>query len=810
MGIGAAFAMGLVKGFRENIDAEKQRRLGEQEKLDGIEEMALKSLLEGKATKKGYSAVSDLIKSAQQKIDDRPKIDIFGRATDGIDLDLAKAQTAIQKAGSYESLIGSGDYEFGFGVDVRKFGTGDSNAAIAEMNSRLFTDPVALQKLAKAPDGVIKEIENIYGGHAAFIMNNYNANKQAGNTVQMNMSMFGPAQEFDRVMRLRNKDPNYSILSRAYAQSTGKPAAVDPGNFGNVITMSGMGDNQFGYASLGMSLRTDINALPNVWAQYTSQAGGRSKDERQMYFDAARDIAQDYGKRGLVFPTKNVAINTMRPQDAKELLQAVSNKVNNDPIGMAYVFGAFQHLDNWNPDTGFEYVDEAITTKLYAAKTIFGREAKEEDFDKLVTLDQELTDTLGSEAQQTGLYGLKAMVEKDFVGPPGLDMIKGKLASAGAIFTALVGDESPNLQKADVADLAPNSEIVNAAEAQRRSAEVDDNGDPVEFLTTEYISGLNNRIEQARITGMNSKPKQGETIAEAGARYARFEAIRIALAFQMARAADPSGRLSNQDIEAQLVRLGKNFDTVKSMKARLEVAIKDFEVKKQRYGAIIEIAGDATSKATVGSKKLIRGVYAVDRLAKKAGYLSYANYLDVAAPVTAYAPPQPNQLSSSAVAEDGSAVYIAIGEDGNPVKQDGQNVYVDKDGAVVENIKPLTADSLRSSNQTQTPVTAPATTQAPAAPAAETVTAPEQQQGVVTAPEPEANAEVQSDNGTAGDQSQPAGPRIVQGLNPELVTVIDGNNLSGLTLQDKETGETLPGLYIVKNGRYVKKPGTGA
>ena len=66
----------------------------------------------------------------------------------------------------------------------------------------------------------------------------------------------------------------------------------------------------------------------------------------------------------------------MRPQDAKELLQAVSNKVNNDPIGMAYVFGAFQHLDNWNPDTGFEYVDEAITTKLYAAKTIFGREAK--------------------------------------------------------------------------------------------------------------------------------------------------------------------------------------------------------------------------------------------------------------------------------------------------------------------------------------------------------------------------------------------------------------------------------------------------
>ena len=43
--------------------------------------------------------------------------------------------------------------------------------------------------------------------------------------------------------------------------------------------------------------------------------------------------------------------------------------------------------------------------------------------------------------------------------------------------------------------------------------------------------------------------------------YARFESLRISLAFQMARAADPSGRLSNQDIELQLRKLGSNFQT---------------------------------------------------------------------------------------------------------------------------------------------------------------------------------------------------------------------------------------------------------
>ena len=36
-----------------------------------------------------------------------------------------------------------------------------------------------------------------------------------------------------------------------------------------------------------------------------------------------------------------------------------------------------------------------------------------------------------------------------------------------------------------------------------------------------------------------------------------IEAIKISLAFKMARAADPSGRLSNQDVEAQYVRLGR-------------------------------------------------------------------------------------------------------------------------------------------------------------------------------------------------------------------------------------------------------------
>ena len=90
--------------------------------------------------------------------------------------------------------------------------------------------------------------------------------------------------------------------------------------------------------------------------------------------------------------------------------------------------------------------------------------------------------------------------------------------------------------------------------------------EPVKMVSRGYINSLNDRVEAARKLGMQEgKQLEGESLTDAGARYARFEALRIALAFQMARAADPSGRLSNQDIDQQLSRLGTNTDTVQAM-----------------------------------------------------------------------------------------------------------------------------------------------------------------------------------------------------------------------------------------------------
>jgi len=60
---------------------------------------------------------------------------------------------------------------------------------------------------------------------------------------------------------------------------------------------------------------------------------------------------------------------------------------------------------------------------------------------------------------------------------------------------------------------------------------------------------------------------------------ARLEALRITLAFKMARAADPSGRLSNQDIELQLQKLGGGFTTPAQALSKLAVVRDEFQAQ---------------------------------------------------------------------------------------------------------------------------------------------------------------------------------------------------------------------------------------
>lgn len=73
------------------------------------------------------------------------------------------------------------------------------------------------------------------------------------------------------------------------------------------------------------------------------------------------------------------------------------------------------------------------------------------------------------------------------------------------------------------------------------------------------------------------------------------DAIRLTLAAKMARAVDPAGRLSNQDFEIQLSRLGdKKFTTPQQIRASLELIKKEFEADLEYKKMLKRVMDDQT------------------------------------------------------------------------------------------------------------------------------------------------------------------------------------------------------------------------
>ena len=84
------------------------------------------------------------------------------------------------------------------------------------------------------------------------------------------------------------------------------------------------------------------------------------------------------------------------------------------------------------------------------------------------------------------------------------------------------------------------------------------------------------------------------------------DSLRLALAARMARAIDPSGRLSNQDFEIQLRRLGQsNLSSPEEIQASLRQVKKDFERDLEAKHLLYRMYNDRTEITEAQAKKAI-------------------------------------------------------------------------------------------------------------------------------------------------------------------------------------------------------------
>jgi hypothetical protein len=250
----------------------------------------------------------------------------------------------------------------------------------------------------------------------------------------------------------------------------------------------------------------------------------------------------------------------------------------------------------------------------------------------------------------------------------------------------------------------------------------------------------------------------------------RAEALSIALAADMARAVDSNGRLSNQDFEKQLERLGATgfFTTKGASMARLATVYEDFD---RQYNAIRVI-----NNVRVSSESGFKSVREIQILKANEVYNALKGGLEakgVKETITT-----PNEVvdeytSEGFTTKEGGAVTTKVYSNGDikyfvpDPEEDGKLIQIDKNQLIKKSPPPKPVENIKDDKKIKTD------------PEEDTI-------GDVTIP---------TDDETEGTS-----------YSLEQVEIRGGNNRDGLTIRLKGSDKNLPGLYIQnQDGELVKK-----
>tara|TARA_Y100000114_G_scaffold137149_1_gene139220 strand:+ start:468 stop:2819 length:2352 start_codon:yes stop_codon:yes gene_type:complete len=250
----------------------------------------------------------------------------------------------------------------------------------------------------------------------------------------------------------------------------------------------------------------------------------------------------------------------------------------------------------------------------------------------------------------------------------------------------------------------------------------------------------------------------------------RAEALSIALAADMARAVDSNGRLSNQDFEKQLERLGAAgfFTTKGGSMARLATVFEDFN---RQYNAIRLI-----NNIRVSSESGFKSIREIQILKANEIYNALKGSLEArGAKETIITPNEvvDEYISEGFTTKEGGAVTTKVYSNGDiqyfvpDPEEDGKLIQINKNQLIKKSPPPKPVENIKDDKKIKID------------PEEDTI-------GDVTIP---------SDDEAKGTS-----------YSLEQVEIRGGNNRDGLTIRLKGSDKNLPGLYIQnQDGELVKK-----
>ena len=878
MGIGAGFAMGLVKGFTQNIMTEQQKRLSEREKVDAMDALVMEYTMKPAADRSaaGINAAREMIKDARKQLADRDGIDIFGTASDGLDLDMATLSSTLDDVDGAEFYYGSGNTRIPVYIPRPTTYTGGTAKAMFGEFERIMGNDTYREYLKNDPNAWNQMNAAVNGAKFALIEENRDGSKRAEGEafvpLNWNANQFSWIKDFKSLRPADSPEgPSDAALA---AQEMVTNQNIEPNKIGSVWTVSNdnggvdygpfmLSDNadiaagqQLSIANLGNIFESaDSN---DVFVDFTKPIQMPGMDDATLVgaFQASVMLGREGG------PSYIPAIENLSPSAENTFLyslpatgpsspKALYTKINTatESVGSTFeskVFALYPYMitarsdDDMagNPDNIYTVIPAEISrqnhvmklhygTNVYETKE-FGEMRTERDTNKQVMDDLDLLSTKTSELKaqgnQVGAY----------------QQFKQAVFRVPLAFgQSFIADLSNSNKREEFFDRAG----IDTAGITVRSDGYEPTDSDEKFLTEGFLSDLTTNImDKARERDKNEPRSDGIT-------YAELASLRLGLAFKMARAADPSGRLSNQDVQQALDRLGSDFDTVDQVLAKIQIVKREFESRYSKLNILVNY-GEGTGKLTRQNKAVIDAAVAVDHLQRRSDAGSPDMSKTKALAFNAFEP------ASGITTADSKSIFYAyntkdqpqMGEDGNPVMytaatgDDGETTYARYTGEIVAGqAAPTSTAAPEAQNYESTlrqNMIAPASTpnRAPTGPggdkplpsassdlrSAEEIARLDEVRStskrfdpnaVTRTPKkskpipPRADVDISQVPDDQGEETPvaAAAPEVSaqQGLSLDDYDIRpgSGNNETGVTIIDKETGIPMQGKYVVKGGR---------
>jgi len=549
MSIGLAFVKGLVGGFQKNIDREREARGADDARIAELENFVFEAATDPK--KRVPKELGRIIQDGKRQLADREPIDIFGRAGDRLSLDMTNLQQLAMGAED-TNLIKIGTYSFP-GTPAY-FDTGVQKDDFAR-STQFWT---SLQNHIMEPQNLIRFRKHF--------QDNPNDRTFLNSIFEKNERDFLQEYSLAKTPRGKHGEQKSLVYTKLLREFGGLNSIFDlyDGADDSGVSVESL-NNAFSKFNKENSIQGRFQKSSNIYFPYEKDGkllafpyNPTNKNERKIFDEMAKDYGYDGKTNQFVYDY----VTKFSPNKVYEGEIGLEDDQTNVKNAYGYLFHAIQlrKLNVNDPIT----IDKPNVMKYL--NNNFGQGEKS-DRKKVLALSIAMPAPTrpGSALAQNGVLTM---------GQPRKDEL-----------AAILDVKRSDYEEGYNAAIKARNQLEELLKLRLKIKTSD--GLVEEMYKLGYgIFGTGGQLSQlANMLGSRSdddaalfeqtlmKVFKKSNVDELG----KIEALKIELAFTLARAADPSGRLSNQDFEVQLRRLGTTgiFTNIPSQISAIETVLED-------------------------------------------------------------------------------------------------------------------------------------------------------------------------------------------------------------------------------------------